>query len=232
MKGDKRGSHVGVVISFVIFVTFLVFLYSILSPAISSEQNKESISEHLELELIEKISAELTTVSVNVVTGGSTCIELDNLINELSIGANIIVKDDSGQTVSSYIRSDALQIERQSTSDIFFKVYYSPEFGELATGSGCTNRAYEFGLTKTEEYIFESKMLDLVNDYGNYESLKIELKIPEGTEFGFGIVRQNGTETQTNGEEMATNIYIKKIPIQYVDEDGNILSGYLKTKIW
>ncbi len=27
---NKRGSHVGVVVSFVIFVTFLIFLYTIL----------------------------------------------------------------------------------------------------------------------------------------------------------------------------------------------------------
>lgn len=231
MKGDKRGSHVGVVISFVIFVTFLVFLYSIISPALRLGQNKEALSKHLELELIEKTSAELTTASVSLGSGSQTCVRLNNLISALGIGSNVIVKNDEGETIPSYVSSGNLDIDR-GTSGTFFKIYYSPEFGELSSGSGCSEISYNLGITKTEEYVFESKVINLINYYPNYETLKNELKIPEGTEFGFGIVRDNSTETETNLEEISTNVYIKQIPINYVSENGDILSGYLKTKIW
>ena len=37
---SKKGSHVGVVVSFVIFVTFLIFLYTIIQPATVREKDR------------------------------------------------------------------------------------------------------------------------------------------------------------------------------------------------
>ena len=74
-------------------------------------------------------------------------------------------------------------------------------------------------------------MLDLINE--DYETLKNNLKIPKGIEFGYGIKLSNGTTFETNREEnLSTNIFIRETPIRYVDLEGNILIGVLKTKIW
>ena len=230
-RSDKRGSHVGIVISFVIFVTFLVFLYSIVKPALSSKENKESVLESLELEIIKKTSSDLTTASINVASGDPSCVELNNLIIDLEIGNNIVVKDDLEQTLTAYVHSNSLQINR-GTSDRFFKVYYSPEFEELETGSGCSNINYNIGLTKTEEYLFEKKILELITEYEDYENLKTELKVPSGVDFGFGLILENATQFERSAPEVSTNIYIKRTPVQYVGMDGEISAGYLETKIW
>ena len=58
---NKRGSHVGVILSFAIFITFMVFLYFIIEPAIRIQGDKQNILDNLERELLEKFSANLTT---------------------------------------------------------------------------------------------------------------------------------------------------------------------------
>ena len=73
-------------------------------------------------------------------------------------------------------------------------------------------------------------MRDLIND--DYKTLKNNLKIPEGINFGYGLVLSNGTTIESKEEELSTNIYIRERPIEYVDSQGNILMGALKIKIW
>ncbi len=59
----KKGSHIGVMLSFGIFVTFLVFLYSVLQPIIEREQDKKLILDDLVLALVEMFDSDLTTYS-------------------------------------------------------------------------------------------------------------------------------------------------------------------------
>lgn len=223
---NRKGSHVEVIISFIIFVTFIFFIFSIIEPSINTQKDKENTFDNIEFGIINKISSDMTTITVKFSSGGSACVDL----SDLNIGNNIFVKDASGETVSSSSDGNTLKINKGNPSDTFFKIYYSEEFDEL-TGSGCSLVNYELGLTKTEKYIFETKMLDLINE--DYETLKNNLKIPKGIEFGYGIKLSNGTTFETNREEnLSTNIFIRETPIRYVDLEGNILIGVLKTKIW
>ncbi|MFH1503451.1 MAG: hypothetical protein ABIE36_02235 [Candidatus Diapherotrites archaeon] len=240
-KEDKKGSHVGIMISFVIFVTFLIFVYAIIQPTITSQKDKESVLDFLELGVTDKISSDMTTGTVHLINSvNQNCIELDGIITALGIGDNIAVRNYLGNYLNSYLSSsdsNDLKIQRASTSDNLLKISYSEAFGEIGPSSlSCVRltkgSGYNLGLTKTQKYIFETKMTELIEEYSNYNTLKSELNLPEGVDFGYGIILTNGTEIYTNEEEPSTNIYIKETPIFYVDRDGNIQMGYLKTKIW
>jgi len=221
---NRRGSHVEVIVSFIIFVTFVLFIFSVIEPSISTQKDKKNMFDSIELKIIEEISSNMTTITVNFGSGGSGCIDLE----DLNIGKRIVVKDDLGRGVSSSADDNSLQINGES-AETFFKIYYSEEFDELA-GSGCSPTSYDLGLTKTSKYIFQKKVIELISR--DYETLKTEFNIPEGVEFGYGIILSNGTTIETNQERLPTNVYIRETPIEYVDLDGNILEGYLKTKIW
>jgi uncharacterized membrane protein YcgQ (UPF0703/DUF1980 family) len=240
-RGNKKGSHIGVMISFVIFVTFLLFMYAIIQPSISIQKDKEALSDFLKVKIINKVSYEMTAGTVSLESAlGQSCVNLNGGITKLGIGTNVVVKDDSGATLNSYISSSGatdLKIQGKSTSNHLLKIYYSEAFNEAEINSlSCTaleeGEGYEIGLVKTQKYVFEKKMIELIGNYDDYAILKSELNLPEGTEFGYGIILSNGTTIETSAEEPPTNIYIKEIPIQYVDEEGNILAGYIKTKIW
>ncbi|MFH1917494.1 MAG: hypothetical protein ABIJ14_00060, partial [Nanoarchaeota archaeon] len=67
----------------------------------------------------------------------------------------------------------------------------------------------------------------------NYSDLKKDLKIPDENEFGFDFIYNNDRTTIKVGEENSqTNIYIEEIPVQYIDEEANILTGLIKIKVW
>jgi len=89
---------------------------------------------------------------------------------------------------------------------------------------------YSLGLTKTSSYIFESKIINLLKE--DHEILRAKLNVPDGVNFGYGLVLSNGTTIETFEEEASTSIYIREKSMEYVDLEGNILMGYLKVKIW
>ena len=80
----KRGSHVGVVISFVIFVTFLAFLYSILQPTTIRERDRQYVLDYLSLNLIGNATGNMTTMLVNVdePVSPQSCVNLQQIIND------------------------------------------------------------------------------------------------------------------------------------------------------
>tara|TARA_Y100000310_G_scaffold24394_1_gene23443 strand:- start:13118 stop:13819 length:702 start_codon:yes stop_codon:yes gene_type:complete len=230
----RGGTHVGVVLSFVIFVVFLVFLYSILVEPTINKNDKDYLLENLRIKLIENVSEELITSTLNIETAPQNCIKLSNLINDLEINSKIIVKNRLKNNQISYVLGNDLEISRDNNSETFFKIYYSEEFNEVSTigETPCNSRNYEKGLVRTNKYVFETKIINLMNEYkNNYEALKEELKIPIGSDFNFGFTYNNKTSIITE-KNISTNIYAMEIPIQYVDKESNILLGSINLKIW
>jgi hypothetical protein len=253
MYKNKKGSHVGIVLSFVIFVTFLVFLYSVLEPEIRIQQDKESYLDYLKEELMERVSANLTTITVAITKSTliQNCVNLENLINEAGIDSLIIVKDQSENIVESNISegdSTDLLIDREDGEKVFFKIYNSEEFPELeeAIINPCSSLekdeewegepvGYSIRLILKEGYVFEKKVIELLEEYeseGGYENLRNELKIPSGTEFGFSFIYNNGTRIETKEKEIPTKVQVREIPVQYIDKESNVLLGTINIKIW
>ena len=231
----KRGStHVGVVLSFVIFVVFLVFLYSALIEPTINQNDKNYLLENLRIKLIKNVSEELTSITIDLNNNSSkNCIELGNFISKIEINSNIISKNKN--ILQSYVNGNNLRIIRES-NETFFKIYYSKEFGVLNSGGeNCdviSENNYIIGLVRTDKYVFETKIINLINEYkNNYEALKEELKIPIGSDFNFGFTYNNKTSIIIE-KDISTNVYAVEIPVQYVDKKSNILLGSINIKIW
>ena len=242
---NKRGSHVGIILSFVIFITFLVFLYSVIEPITKIEKEKQSILDYLEVELLERFSADLTTTTI-LVNGDITenCITIKEISNETISNGNLIVKDDSENILIHKFQTADLQID--STGN-FFKIYHSEEFkpAESAISDACQkiykegiNPAdpanYSIGLTRTKEYLFESRINETINKHKNsYEELKKELNVLAGTEFGFSFFDRNRNVIfETEQKNITANAYVKEVLVQYIDEKANIIPGFINIKVW
>jgi hypothetical protein len=239
LKRDCRGTHIGVVLSFMIFIIFLAFLYSALAPTVKIEEGKKFILESLEVALVESINTNLTTLTVTVPLEAGACVVLGEIIADAGITSRIIVKDESKETASSYISetdSDDLIVQRDSSGDNFLKIYSSPEFDFLEEGatSGCEERSdYEIDLLKKSEYISEKKIFEKIGSYeSDYGGLKEELGFSENSNFGFGFVFSNGTLFETLETNSSESVYAKEIPVRYINKNAEILSGSLKIKVW
>jgi hypothetical protein len=231
---NKRGTHVEVIISFIIFVVFLVFILIASKPSITKQEDKKNLFDSLEFKIMEDVSSDMTAVTISIEDNVEEWVTLDKTINDLGIEGNVIVKDSSGAHVDAYLSGDSITIRRINPLDTLFKIYYSEEFGELNPIGARPTRATNIGLTKTNEYVFEEKVRALIAD--NYETLKTEFNVPKDMNFGYGITLSDGTIVETTPEDLRTNIstsvYVRETQIEYVNTEGDILLGYLRMKIW
>ena len=236
---NKRGSHVGVVLSFIIFILFLVFMYSILSPSVKIEKSKQNLLDYLKIELIENLSTDLTTVTIIInesYNPDETCLEISH---NNSKNLNLVVKDKNDVSIEFDSSENKLKIN-WTNEDRFFKVHYSTEqFNEFfQTFDSCaepnkTNGEYSVGSIKTNKYVFVSKIIQLIEDYKtDYESVKGILKIPTESDFDFSFAYEDETIIGITEKTMAKNIYAEEIPIQYVDTKGNINYGFFNIRLW
>jgi len=232
----KKGSHVGFVISFVLFITFIVFMYAILNSKVNFGQEKENSLEYAGGEITERVSENMTSASVTVNNPSSNCVELSNFLGTTGIGNRVIVKSDSGDILDAGISGQSLQVERNGNT--FFRVYDSEEFiQETDSLSSCQSLSkgsgYTIGLIKESTDIFESKIIKLLNNYtADYETLKKEMKISQVDEFGFRFIYNNGTEIKTSERNITTSIYSGRAPIQYIKTDATRESGFMDTIVW
>ena len=259
MSKKRGGTHIGFVLSFVIFVTFLIFLYSIIIEPITSKENKESILENLKIKLIEKLSiGDFTTKTLTILIdpgdlGKKKCIRINE--NEGDIkkgglvdlilyqGVNLTIKDGLNNILNySEQGPNNLNIGPLNSSfDGFLRIYYASGLGGSPEFTGSPNcfvirvDDYEIDYEKTGGEILEITIIDLITEYeNNYEELKKELEIPIGSEFWFSFEYDNGTiiAPEEAIQIPSTNVYATEFLIQYIDENSNTLLGTLRIKVW
>lgn len=240
---DKRSSHVGMIISFVVFVTFIVFLYSIVRPAINTGQDKKTIADYLVVKIIENVSANFTSTSVEIDSNknpNKDCVQLQGFLVLSEIPLQTIVQNELRVSQNAFTNSlGDLGIERTDSNNLFFRVYSSPEFQSLedeGSPDSCgsvQDDDYSIGIIKTEKFPFKNNLDYLIEHYdADYEKIKDNLKIPPGTEFGFGFVQSNGAKIEVGDIPSSIDVYAAEIPIQYIDSNVNIQSGFINIKVW
>jgi hypothetical protein len=244
---NRRGSHVGMILSFVIFITFIIFLYSVVKPAVSVGQDKKTIADYLVVKIIGNVSANFTSTSVEINSSRNPvakCIRLTGffvLVPEVQF--TTVIQNESRNKMEAFYNSiGELVINRTSRNNLFFRIYSSPEFPLITgreTSTGCSSLAQEYysiGVIKSGTFAFENNLdslIDYYNDSGdNYENLKTALNVPPGTEFGFGITKSNGIKIDVGDIPPTAEVYAAEIPIQYIDNNVNVQSGFINIRVW
>lgn len=242
---NRSGSHVGIMLSFVIFITFLIFLYTIIKPVTDTGTDKRTTLEYLKLVIMENVSANFTSTSIQInesANPNKDCIIVEGLL--LPPGLNpppyIIVKNEEGSMEDIYYDAQGyanLKIDREDRDMTFFRIYNSPEFPLIGDETlNCDSVGideYKFGLIKSDTYLFEENLEELILEYDeDYEGLKEGLNIPDEIDFGFNFTKSDGTSESVGEAPQTANVYADDIPIQYIDSNANILPGNLKIKIW
>ena len=246
MKNKRASSHVGVVLSFVIFVTFLVFIVTIIQPTISIDDDQETELAYLKGFFLEEISSDLTSATIVIKKDiPQNCVEFENfLVNSRMKPPFIVARGtDGNKQVYSSSDGNSLWIIKGGTEDIFFKVYNSSVFSEISTGEGACETLkeaqgdYDVGLLKTERYILESRILEIVGEYGEfgssgYGALKDRLNVPPQSEFSFSFTNSEGTVTDVDGREQSKSVYTEEFVIQYIDTSAETKTGTINLRIW
>lgn len=238
---NRKGNHVEVIISFVIFIVFVVFLLAVSRPSISKQKDNSNLLDKIRYDLIKDLSSKVTVVSLTVTSSAETCLTLDHSMDDLGIGERIVIENSSGKIIdNTRVRAsgDYITISGLAPGETFFKIYSSEdeEFApNIPTGLSCNPAGESIGLTKTDSYVLQEKILTTIATE-NYDDLKTELEIPKDVDFTFGIILSNGTLIEKTHEDLESNIstdvFAKDFPIKYIDINGKINFGYLKIKVW
>jgi hypothetical protein len=231
---NKRGGHVGMMLSFVIFITFLVFLYSITEPATRIERGKQDLLSYLKTELVKEFSSDMTSATINA-SASEKCIKISPITGTEGLGviAQDLESKDQGILLSYILPDNKVRIDTNNAKLV--KVYYSDEFEKvLGEDDDCGGEnSYSLGLVRTEEHIFESKIQAVVNDFeANYSEIRDQLNIAPGDEFGFSFRNANDDTINTPEKNVTVNIYVEEVPIQYIDSEANIKPGFLSIRVW
>jgi len=244
---NKRGSHVGMILSFVIFITFIVFLYVVVRPAVTTGEEKKTTLDYIENMIEENVSEEFTSISIKINSNknpNQKCVKLEQFFVYSMVSAYMIVKNETGNVQDAYYDPatdfDDLRINRNNKNNIFLKIYYSPKFPKLLTTTinPCNLVHYltEYNITSitSDMYVFERSIYNLTEYYkSNYEQLKTQFNIPPGNEFGFSFTNSSGEKIEASiNISKSISIYAGETPIQYIDDKANIRSGFINVKVW
>ncbi|MBI2044400.1 hypothetical protein HYT24_03485 [Candidatus Pacearchaeota archaeon] len=234
---NKKGTHVGVVISFAMFVIFLLFLYAFLINPVMNKESKEIVLENLKAKIIENVSEELTTASVYIKNNnGNSCIRLQNFFTITGFGTQLIARNAADAKESAYTQSNDLVIDRASNNNVYFKIYYLDWFNSLTNQNGChqiKEEEYSMGLVNKEKLVSLQKVSDLIKIYeANYFLTKDNFSVTSGNEFNFMLIYANKSTASPKERNVTTSVYAAEIPVQYFDSNANISFGTIRVKVW
>jgi len=222
----KKGSHVGVIASFSIFVMFLVGIYLIMEPSFKVQKDKELTLEKLKNELKQEFSSNLSKTIISNCSGYLGFVDLKKIDDGPLL--NHLVKDKNNNIITSDKGGDTLFIESQTESVLW--IYSSTMDLTAATGvGGATINNPKIESIKQTQEIFEQKIIDGVNNFAN---LKSKLDIPQGSEFSFSFELFNGTTINAGYQATFEEVYSISISIKYIDINANILPGTLTINTW
>jgi hypothetical protein len=250
-KKNKKGSHVGMMLSFALFVTFVVFLYAITKPVLNNGTDKKSILQDIQYRIVQNISTNLTTATISIVKQDTdkNCVNLSEFLlasPEFST-PTMIVKNEQSVIRSSFPSNIvSLRVIRQDIDERLLKVYHSSEFSLLSStivppNTECTMKykndplhPYSIDSITTGRYVFESKFYKFKTSYDlDYEKLREQLNIPPGTEFDFTFKQSNGSNVTPIKESIKPrNVYAEENPIQYIDSNANMQLGFINLEVW
>ncbi|MFH1326963.1 MAG: hypothetical protein ABIH59_02450 [archaeon] len=227
---NKRGTHVGVIASFSIFIVFVVVLYVIMEPALKTQKDKDLFLEYLELKLIDEFSSNLTTITVSNASGSDEFFNIPK--NDLTldyVNSNYIVKDKDENIIVSE-NSGLSNLKISAVTENVLWIYFANVTFTIKTGVGeSTSRIYKIESIRETKEIFEEKILEGLNDF---ESLKGNMSIPLGIDFSLVFEKNNGTQIRAGEKNVTTSIYANEIPIYYINVNASKLAGKLITKVW
>ena len=258
---NKKGSHVGVVLSFIIFITFLLFVILIIQSPVREEQDKSRYLDTLRLNLFQNFTASGGDIMViynsTPITSQQQCVRLFGILGngENQIPFEFINENrlrivnltnqpfnysqqggDSfrtGQWAPGYLRANGY----------YLKVYFleQPIANPGQSSANCVGADvddFEIAFITEEGSVFPGEeqinnLTDAVSTEELYDAIKLALDIPPGSDFAFNFTFSDGTIIGTGWDvPSGTGLFIREYSVLYLDSDEELQLGKLILGIW
>jgi hypothetical protein len=235
---NKRGSHVGMMLSFVLFVTAVIFIYTFIEPSLQTGEDKEQLLKQIKEKLPEYFEENLLNLKISLTQDcceNKNCfsIEQDSKVSSLEL----IVKDKQGNEIKSESSSDKIKIEKveENYLNLFFaNTSFVKQEASLEDCNEIDTDSYTYALT-SKKYYFQSRIENFIlnsSDKKFYEETKNNFYLPEGTEFRISFIYENGSKLGKNPENISTSIFVEQFSIYYVNSTADTNPGFIEISVW
>lgn len=211
-RRKKAQGHIEIILSFVIFVGFLLFLFAFMNPF--AKTKPVYIMDDIEKAIIKNISAEIGKLSVIVKETGD-CYDISKIVTYKKTEEKIRVVKDI-ENPRKYI------------------VYYGTDF--IEDNPACNyNINYDLGIYSRETIVIHEKIAKLKTDYASdYNNLKSWWGITN--DFMFSVEDLDGNQIPELSVDKkipkTINVESKGIPIRTINTSGQIKELILNIKVW
>lgn len=236
MIKEKRGSHVGMIASFSIFLLFLISLFFILEPALKNNGDKELTLEYIKLKIMDEFSANLTTIVVTNYTAEAYGYDGLNVSKQaLGVqGMNVFAVDKDNNKIANAMNdySDSVIILYNGGGvPNYTKLYFSEEKFNI-TNTSIT--AFSTSFFKVESVVREKQLFEsrIARNIANFNQFKGNLSIPQNKEIEVDFTYFNGSIIKSGNSSTLREVYAEDIPITYIDANARNVAGKLTIKLW
>ena len=228
----KRGmSHIEMILSFIIFVGFLIFLFSIFvflnvphSNIISLDAVERAIKDNISVKM------DFVTIKINETKDGCFWFEYN-------LTGNVSVKNESYSVVKGkrelWGNKEGVVI---NGSGEFFYIYSSENFEEdVFDSSNCkklNKKDYSIGLFRSYKVVSFEKLERLKENYENdYEGLKENLGLK--SDFVFSLNDFSGqTILEVEKNIPKKEVLSRDVPVQLAYSNGTLSYAILNIRVW
>ncbi len=247
--------HIEVILSFLIFMGFLIFGLYFFSPFESTRLVDASL-DYAFLELIKNSSVEFEKYSVRLAeeTYNHFNENIEITLQNIDIDRNLRAESSLGEVISSRRELDNSKIKIQLDSKLYnvdssnqglvilkfsedFKAYASPaELDPSAFTQGTLN-LYEVGAINKINIISEQRFSEILSLYKktdqSYSDLKKYFNLPSRVNFGFSLLFDSGKKIESdkippNGVE----VFSRSKKVEVLESSGTVSFAELIVRIW
>lgn len=212
MRKKKAQGHVEIIISFVLFVGVLIFVFLFLNP-FTKTQAEIPIRENVQKNIINNITSDLGKLTIFLNETGSGCYNFDE---------------------TRYLNENYKEIPETESKYI---IYFSDAFPKKDSRKdpSCLIENYKLSSYSVDKIISFEKIKILVQKYNtDYISLKTSLGI--SYEFSFNIKDLAGTQIAeaSVSKEIPEGLEVgsREFPIRTINSDGLIKEYILNIRAW
>lgn len=234
---NKGGlSHIEFVVSFVIFIGFIVFAFVFFNP-LQSQRTLKSTMDYAWIEVSEEGMEDIETYSISIVTPSFNPLELKIRIDSVPLEYNASVEDVNGVPILTHRDSAGIvYFTRQTNSEKFFRIKYSKSLndsGPILPGASDLSSHYAISSSEVEEIYSEKLFLDLNQSYySDYSGLKQRLNLPNRMEFGFVITFNDYQINAVNQIPEGIEVLSKEDRAQMIRISGEKEYAEVRVLVW
>jgi hypothetical protein len=229
---NKKGSHVGIILSFTLFITSILFIYNIANSPIKTSIEKYNVIETIKNNFINYNSESVFVIRIPGDTFPN-CVRIerpDGLYDDGQIFGKLISEGKTNE-IGTTISDDYIYFQGSLGAKKLYYTNNSPDKTLTVVTSDCSDS----NIFNVDEgfFLMEKRIIETFEKFkDDYADAKEELDISKDYDVVISFEYPNGNIIKINDKDVKDDVYANKYRVEFLSLDGDEEIGNLIIKIW